>query len=256
VRIDYIHEDGKSPHQEEVRMGKTKSRSAPGTEVFKRHQEEYARYIHLTESIQRDLLADVEELRAQEGWDEQVYEGVKEWVEDTDSIWRLLRVSNNGYIAQKMADMKRHRYDEAKTHAALLTGLAKRMTLALHRPIPSIPPYSDSALCYILPLPRYTDIMGRPVVVFSLREVRRDGNGKMDDLKEWSWWALEMIRRALRDYWAGDVWDEGGAVVGGGKGDTKRRGVRGKGGEGCVILVDAAGAGYRNLVSPSALLEI
>jgi len=55
----------------------------------------------------------------------------------------------------------------------------------------------------------------------------------MDDLKEWSWWALEMIRRTLRDYWAGDVW---GAK-------------RGKGGEGCVILVDAAGAGYRNLVS-------
>ena len=75
--------------------------------------------------------------------------------------------------------------------------------------------------------------MGRPVVVFSLREVRRDGDGKMDDLKEWSWRALEMIRRALNDYWAGDVW--------GGK--------RGKGGEGCVILVDAAGAGYRNLVS-------
>jgi len=75
--------------------------------------------------------------------------------------------------------------------------------------------------------------MGRPVVVFSLREVRRDGDGKMDDLKEWSWWALEMIRRTLRDYWAGDV--------SGGK--------RGKGGEGCVILVDAAGAGYRNLVS-------
>jgi len=55
----------------------------------------------------------------------------------------------------------------------------------------------------------------------------------MDDLKEWSWWALEMVRRTLLDYWAGDVW--------GGK--------RGKGGEGCVILVDAAGAGYRNLVS-------
>lgn len=76
--------------------------------------------------------------------------------------------------------------------------------------------------------------MGRPIIVFSLREVRRDENGKMDGLKEWSWWALEMVRRALNDYWAGDL---------GGK--------RGKGGEGCVILVDAAGAGYRNLVSHS-----
>lgn len=130
------------------------------------------------------------------------------------------------------------------------------MALALHRPVPSIPPYSDSALCYILPLPRYTDKMGRPVVVFSLREVRRDGNGKMDDLKEWSWWALEMIRRALRDYWARDVWDERGGSLGGGKGNEETRGVRGKGGEGCVILVDAAGAGYRNLVSPPIIIWI
>jgi hypothetical protein len=68
--------------------------------------------------------------------------------------------------------------------------------------------------------------------------VRRDEHGKMDDLKEWSWWALEMMRRTLREYWAGDVWDDQ-------KGKGKRRG---KGGEGCVILVDANGAGYRNLV--------
>jgi hypothetical protein len=73
-------------------MGKIKSANPPGTEVFKRHQEEFQRYIHLTESIQRDLSADVEELRAQEGWDEDVYEGVKEWAGDADSIWRLLRV--------------------------------------------------------------------------------------------------------------------------------------------------------------------
>lgn len=74
-------------------MGKTKSTSPPGTEVFKRHQEEYQRYIHLTESVQRELLEDVEELRAQEGWDEEVHTGVTDWVQDKDSIWRLLRVS-------------------------------------------------------------------------------------------------------------------------------------------------------------------
>jgi len=65
----------------------------------------------------------------------------------------------------------------------------------------------------------------------------------MDDLKEWSCWALEMIRRALHDYWGGDTWDDdkGKSSRGGG-------GKRGKGGEGCVIMVDANGAGYRNLV--------
>ena len=117
------------------------------------------------------------------------------------------------------------------------------MSLGLHRPIPSIPPYSDSSLCYILPLPRYTDRVGRPIVVLTLKEVRRDEHGKMDDLKEWSCWALEMIRRALHDYWGGDTWDDdkGKSSRGGG-------GKRGKGGEGCVIMVDANGAGYRNLV--------
>jgi hypothetical protein len=141
--------------------------------------------------------------------------------------------------------IQRHRYDEAKAHAALLTGLAKRISLGLHRSIPSIPPYSDSALCYLLPLPSYTDRVGRPVVVLTLREVRRDGNGKLDDMKEWSWWALEMVRRSLKDYWAGDSWSDEGE---GYRGKDESKGVRGQGGEGCVILVDAAGASYRNLV--------
>jgi hypothetical protein len=76
-----------------IEMGKSKSTNPPGTETFKRHQEEFQRYLHLTESVQRDLSADVEELRAQEGWNEDVYEGVKDWTSDLDSIWRLLRVS-------------------------------------------------------------------------------------------------------------------------------------------------------------------
>jgi hypothetical protein len=83
-------------------MGKVKNTSPPGTEVYKRHQEEYARYIHLTESIQRDLLVDIDELRAQEGWDDDVYEGVKEWADDTNSIWRLLRVSQATNLQEKL----------------------------------------------------------------------------------------------------------------------------------------------------------
>jgi len=43
-----------------------------------------------------------------------------------------------------------------------------------------------------------------------------------------------MLRRCLRDYWEGEKWG--------------RRG-KGYGGEGCVMIVDAAGAGYKNLVS-------
>jgi hypothetical protein len=83
-------------------MGKIKNTSPPGTEVYNRHREEYARYIHLTESIQRDLLVDIDELRAQEGWDDDVYEGVKEWADDTNSIWRLLRVSQATNLQEKL----------------------------------------------------------------------------------------------------------------------------------------------------------
>lgn len=111
--------------------------------------------------------------------------------------------------------------------------------MGLHDPLPKFPPYSDSPLFYILPLPKHTDRLGRPVVVLTLRHVLRDENGKMDDMKQWSWWALEMVRRTLKDWWTSDVWNEPG-----------QRMPSGQGGEGCVMLVDAAGSSYRNLVSP------
>jgi hypothetical protein len=41
-----------------------------------------------------------------------------------------------------------------------------------------------------------------------------------------------MLRRTVKDYWSGERWG----------------GARGHGGEGCVVIVDAGGAGYRNLV--------
>lgn len=118
--------------------------------------------------------------------------------------------------------------------------MAKRISLSLHNHLPAFPPYSDSALFYILPLPRHTDRLGRPVVVLTLRQVLRDENGKMDDIKIWSWWALEMVRRTLRDWWTGTAWKDR---------ESGRHKARGKGGEGCVMLVDAAGSSYRNLVS-------
>jgi hypothetical protein len=73
-------------------MAKSKTTSPPGTDVFHRHREEYQKYLHLTESVQRELLADVEELGSQEGWGDEISEGVKDWLNDTDAIWRLLRV--------------------------------------------------------------------------------------------------------------------------------------------------------------------
>jgi hypothetical protein len=56
-------------------------------------QQEYRDYLALTEEVQADLKDDVDELRSQEGWDHDTSRGVDEWVNDTDSIWRVLRVS-------------------------------------------------------------------------------------------------------------------------------------------------------------------
>lgn len=50
-----------------------------------------------------------------------------------------------------------------------------------------------------------------------------------------------MLRRCLSDYWEGDRWG--------------RKGKR-YGGEGCVMIVDAAGAGYKNLVSSDCGLGV
>jgi hypothetical protein len=71
---------------------KSGASSAPGTDVFHRHREEYQRYLHLTEAVQNDLSGDVDALKAQEGWDQDTAAGVQEWIEDKDAMWRLLRV--------------------------------------------------------------------------------------------------------------------------------------------------------------------
>lgn len=117
--------------------------------------------------------------------------------------------------------------------------MTTRVSRGLHAPIPAFPPYTDSPLFYILPLPQFSDRDNRPIVVLTLRDVTRDDDGKLDDLKEWTWWALEMVRRTLRDWWTRDVWQDE---------NKSHPQPRGSGGEGCVLLVDTAGAGYRNLV--------
>ncbi|WWD22853.1 hypothetical protein CI109_107347 [Kwoniella shandongensis] len=193
-------------------------------QLFQSSRQEYQDYLPLTERVQSDLREDAELLRAQEGWDEDTWLGVEEWVDDLGSIWRALR---------------RNRYEEDKTHAFLLSALNQRVSLSLHNPIPPFPPYSDSSLFYILPLPHHTDKLSRPIAVLTVREVARDEEGGLGDMKEWTWWALEMVRRTLRDWWVRGGWDDSRL---GRKGHS-----RGEGGEGLVLLVDAAGAGYRNL---------
>ncbi|OCF44295.1 hypothetical protein I317_01913 [Kwoniella heveanensis CBS 569] len=194
------------------------STSSPMRARFEAARQEFADYLPLTQRLQADLRDDAEELRAQEGWSNEVWAGVEEWIGDLDSVFRILR---------------RNRYDENKTSHCLLTALNRRAELSLHMPIPSFPPYTDSPLFYILPLPDHTDRLGRPVAVLTVKEVLRDEDGGLDDLKEWAWRALEMVRRTLRDYWKAGVWSK-----------EERQG---EGGEGMVLIVDAAGASCRNM---------
>lgn len=79
-----------------------------------------------------------------------------------------------------------------------------------------------------MPLP-FTDRLGHPVAILSLREVIRDDDGSLAEIKDWTWWGLELVRRVIRDWWID--------------------GRRGTGSEGIVLLIDVKGAGYRNLVS-------
>ncbi|WWC57804.1 uncharacterized protein I303_100339 [Kwoniella dejecticola CBS 10117] len=190
----------------------------PAWQRFQNTRAEYEAYLPLTQRVQHDLQHDADELRSQEGWDEEEWAGIEEWINDSDSIFRHLR---------------RHRFDENKTLTALLSTLQQRINLSLHHPIPPFPPYTDSPLFFILPLPDHTDRLGRPIAVLTVKEVYRDSDGKLDDLKSYAWWALEMVRRTLRDYWVSGHWS-----------GTKRLG---KGGEGLCVLVDANGAGYRNM---------
>ncbi|ODO03206.1 hypothetical protein I350_06051 [Cryptococcus amylolentus CBS 6273] len=187
---------------------------------------EYTEHLETTRGVQAGLAADVDALSAQEGWDDDTRRGVHEWVGDTASVWRCLR---------------RNRYDTDKTHALLLSTLATRLDMALHSPLPAILPYTDTPLFHILPLPLHTDRQGRPVAVLTVREIRRDDEGRLDDVKEWMWWALEMCRRTTRDWWGGSMWD-------GSTNRASKKKAMGQGGEGLVLVVDAAGAGYLDLL--------
>lgn len=59
----------------------------------RQRQQEYEDYLDLTKQVQAELQDLVDELQSQEGWDQEIRLGVAEWVEDLDTIWRVLRVS-------------------------------------------------------------------------------------------------------------------------------------------------------------------
>ena len=130
------------------------------------------------------------------------------------------------------------------------------MSRRLHDPIPPLA-IANSSLFYVLPLPDHTDRLGRPVVVLTLNQVVRDSEGKLDHMREWLWWALEMARRTLDDWYQRGDWAEAvePPVNGHGEDSVNSAGrPRGIGGEGSVLLVDATGASYRNLVRSAVLV--
>jgi hypothetical protein len=65
----------------------------PGSATFHRHRQEFQDYLPVIQRVQDDLKADIAELQDQEGWNECIAEGIREWSEDTNTIWRVLRVS-------------------------------------------------------------------------------------------------------------------------------------------------------------------
>lgn len=64
-------------------------------ERTKAARQEYREYLQLAQQLQGDLREDVEQLCVQDGWDEDTWNGVEEWIDDLGSIWRALRVSFN-----------------------------------------------------------------------------------------------------------------------------------------------------------------
>lgn len=206
----------------------------PAERRFQDTRQEYRDYLPLTGQVQADLREDVEQLQSQEGWDLPTQQGIAAWVEDRDTIFRFLKVSEPFKVRSYTDIPQRNSFDAEKTHSVLLAAMNNRVSHSLHKPVPAIPPYSESPLFYALPPDRFTDKLGRPIAVVTIREVVRDENGKLGDLAEWVWWTSELMRRALRDYWVKGKWRAGELET--------------YGGEGGVAIIDAAGAGYRNIV--------
>lgn len=75
-----------------TKLSKATTSTIPGTNTFHRHRQEFQERLPVVQRVQKDLRADIAELQDQEGWDDETAEGIKEWSDDTDTVWRILRV--------------------------------------------------------------------------------------------------------------------------------------------------------------------
>lgn len=145
---------------------------------------------------------------------------------------------------------QRARFRQDKASELLLTTLTARSIQTLHL---ALPPHLQSyiqrgptpPIYTILPPTWYSDRVGRPVGVLTLRHVKRDvpsSNGEVgkDGIREFAWWIAELTRRMLRDWYEGEF-----------QSDVGKRAESIAGG-GCVLVVDAKDAGMKNLVFASS----
>lgn len=150
-------------------------------------------------------------------------------------------------LANPLGLSQRARFRQDKASELLLTSLSARTTQSLHSALPShIQSYihqSPSPPIYtILPPQYYTDRVGRPTGILTLRHIRRDipsraGDAGKEGIREFAWWIAELTRRCMEDWYRGEFQernskDRGGNIAGGG----------------CVLVVDAKDAGIKNLV--------
>lgn len=226
---------------------------SPATKRFESGRQDYQTHLKTIEALQSELRHEAVDLAKQHSWDDETQGAIDDWLSDKNIVFRALRVSPQAAVLCRSHDAlfrakpaQRNRFDRDKTHAFLLAVMPRRAERKLWQPIPSMP-YADSDLFYVLPLPQFTDRLGRPVAVLNVRSIVRNDSG-LDELKEWSWWAVEWVRRVMDEWWTQtSIREVGGA---------QPKQPRGQGGEGMTVIVNAKGGGYRNLVGPSGSTQV
>ncbi|KAJ9127849.1 hypothetical protein QFC24_000133 [Naganishia onofrii] len=205
--------------------------------------DQYSEYLPITERLQLELLETIDQLRDlprgfKDGddeitggslkWDEDTVRGLKAWAQDIGVSWRALR---------------RSRFRQDKASELLLETLTVRTSPPLHKPLPLylqtyIYQEPTEPIFTILPPTVYSDRVGRPIGVLSLRHIKRNipaRNGEMgkEGIREFAWWIAELTRRVMRDWYTGEF-----------NAQPSKENIAGGG---CVLVVDAKDAGIKNL---------